>query len=541
MFTGKFVFLLSTIIFSIPHVLFSQQNQFEEILKKEASLALTSHPDSLLNLYEGLFQAYSYLDEEKSSHYRSKYMKLAEVRKDSLRMGLYYLNFILLDFQKGEFERPLENSVKATVFLKKYNVAEYYEAYNIQMISLIFLGKNQEAAEVGKSIIKDPGAKNFPIQLAKIYYHLGLAEKDDSAQSSYEYFTQALSILTIHHDPSLLLRLYQQLSEWHLEQDSLDSALYFASRAVELAQDSTVFNEQDFLLPAFHFQSLLRRTGKTQEAISVYETLQKKRYLHKSNTVSYAKTFERISYLEFLRNKQKFRFIILLSGFISVLIVLFVFIFFNSKLKEKQRQLTEAFSTNKLLLKEVNHRVKNNFQMILSLINVGSKDQNLSLPDFVDQTKANINSMAKVHDLFIQNSTEESIDAKLFFSEVIKSMEDGLGLKERNVRIEQDIQNGLLPTSKIVALGLIINELIVNSWKYAFVDSKTQGIIQISFKIDQGECLLKYKDDGIGYTLNKTMYNGIGISIINSLVLQLRGESLLSDQDGAVMEIRFKI
>jgi len=541
MLTNKLVFFLLTIFFLIPHILFSQQNQFEEILKKEASLARTTHSDSLFKLYEGLFQAYNYLDDEKSSHYLSKYIGLAKARQDSLHMGLYYLNLTLLDFQKGEFERTLENSVKASVFLKKYGITESYEAYNSQMITLIFLGKHQEAADVGKSIIMDPNTKNFPIQLAKIYYHLGLAEKDDSAQSSHEYFRQALSILTIHHDPSLLLRLYQQLSEWHLEQDSLDSALYFASRSVELAQDSTFFKEQDFLLPAFHLQSLLRRTGKTQEAISVYETLQKKRYLDKIKTLTNAKTFERISYLEFLRNKQKFRFIILLSGFLSLLIVLVVFIFFNSKLKEKQRQLTEALSTNKLLLKEVNHRVKNNFQMILSLINVGSKDQKLSLPEFVDQTKANINSMAKVHDLFIQNSTEESIDAKLFFSEVIKSMEDSLSLKEKNVRIEQDIQNGLLPTSKIVTLGLIINELLVNSWKYAFVDPKKQGVIQISFKIDQDECLLKYKDDGKGYTLENPLYKGIGISIINSLVLQLRGESLLSDQDGAAMEIRFKI
>lgn len=189
------------------------------------------------------------------------------------------------------------------------------------------------------------------------------------------------------------------------------------------------------------------------------------------------------------------------------------------QVKEKTKELQQAFEEKNLLLKELNHRVKNNMQTIISLIRLQTNEiKEESIKKIFETTYNRINAMSKLHELFDNKDKLSNINANIYLQNLIDELK--CGFESENIKINFDIQT-TIKIEDAVYCGLIVNELVTNSLKYAFQDNI--GTINIQFIQQSDSYILSVEDNGIGYDEQNTQAN-LGLTLIDTLATkQLKG------------------
>ena len=193
-----------------------------------------------------------------------------------------------------------------------------------------------------------------------------------------------------------------------------------------------------------------------------------------------------------------------------------------------------------MLLRELHHRVKNNLQIILSLINLqsnGIKDQQ-DLEIF-RESQSRVKSLAIIHEKLYQSADFASIN----FGEYIQSLVSYLlsYYSKTDIIVDIDVEKDIvLNMDTAVPCGLIINELVTNSIKFAFPGRKT-GKIYIHLNHDDGSLILIIGDNGIGLPEGTDFENSqkLGLQLVKTLTDQLEGTIQYNGENGAEFEIKF--
>jgi len=190
------------------------------------------------------------------------------------------------------------------------------------------------------------------------------------------------------------------------------------------------------------------------------------------------------------------------------------------QVKEKTKELQLAFEEKNLLLKELNHRVKNNMQTIISLIRLQTNEINDEEVKKIFATTHNrINAMSKLHELLYNQTDLYNINANIYLQSLIDELKSGF--ESDNIKIDFDIQT-TIKTQDAVYCGLIVNELVTNSLKYAFKENS--GNIEIKLVKQFDNYMLSVEDDGIGYDTTNTKIN-LGSTLVDILATkQLKGK-----------------
>jgi len=201
----------------------------------------------------------------------------------------------------------------------------------------------------------------------------------------------------------------------------------------------------------------------------------------------------------------------------------------NSKTKELKNTLNEK----SLLLKELNHRVKNNMQTIISLIRLQSNDyDDKKIQDMFLTIQNRISAMSSLHQLLYNQNNISYINAEDYFELIIQEIKSSY-LSDK-ISINTNIQTNL-KVEQAVYCGLIVNELVTNSFKYAFRNDT--GKIDISLTHKDNKYMLTILDNGIGYKANHTT-NSLGLLLINTLAKeQLKGNITTQSDKGVKVEI----
>jgi len=215
----------------------------------------------------------------------------------------------------------------------------------------------------------------------------------------------------------------------------------------------------------------------------------------------------------------------------------------QASLEEKETLLKEK----EVLLKEIHHRVKNNLQVISSLLYLNSKkikDKNARA--MFKDSQNRIKSIALVHERLYQSKDLGKIDFKEYVVKLTNDLFRSYGVNQFIIRLDININNVFINIDIAVHCGLIINELISNSLKYAFPDyeeEKKKGLIKIDFNRDkQEELMLVVSDNGVGMPegLNWESTESLGLRLVHILAEdQLGGNISVSQNDGTRIEIRF--
>lgn len=190
----------------------------------------------------------------------------------------------------------------------------------------------------------------------------------------------------------------------------------------------------------------------------------------------------------------------------------------------KTKELNTALEIKELLLKEVHHRVKNNLQIILSIIRL----QNDEINDEAVKKKFinlenRINAISKTYNMLLIKDDLEEIDMQEYIDSLLLDIQGTFHFTSQDITISTDI-DAMIPLRESVYIGLIINELVTNTYKYAF--DNNEGTIAISLKQTKKEYLLVIEDNGKGYSIEKN-HQTLGLKLISILVY---------DQLGGVME-----
>lgn len=194
--------------------------------------------------------------------------------------------------------------------------------------------------------------------------------------------------------------------------------------------------------------------------------------------------------------------------------------------KNGQDLLQKSLAERELLLSEVHHRVKNNLAIISALINLQiDKLQEESSKQIFKETKNRIFSMSLIHNLLYQNHNFAKVNFAEYIDQFCKSVSDSY-YSDQSIELKQEVETIEMDIKTAIPLALILNELLTNSYKHAFV-GRPEGLIHIELKrTDNNRFRFRVSDNGIGMDPDfmKEENNSMGMEIVRSLIEQLDAE-----------------
>jgi len=206
---------------------------------------------------------------------------------------------------------------------------------------------------------------------------------------------------------------------------------------------------------------------------------------------------------------------------------------------KKTKELNHALDVKELLIKEVHHRVKNNLQIILSMIRLQNNeigDERVS-EKFID-LENRINAISKTYNMLLINDDLEEIDMQEYINSLLVDIQETVNRQDQQISIKTDI-DAMIPLRESVYIGLIVNELVTNAYKYAFDDNK--GTVSISLHHNENDYILTVEDDGKGFIIEKNNKT-LGLKLIHTLVYdQLGGDMEIFTNAYTRYTIRFTI
>ena len=212
------------------------------------------------------------------------------------------------------------------------------------------------------------------------------------------------------------------------------------------------------------------------------------------------------------------------------------------KVRDREKRLKQALDERETLLREINHRVKNNLNVVVSLLNL-QEDQVSSVEDAreaLQKTRNRIYSMALTHEKLYQSENFAEVKMKPYIEDLVANIRN-FREDHRPIRIETRIEEISLPIRCAIPCGIIINELLTNAFTHAF-PQETQGWILVRLCNDSDSRYnLSVEDSGVGLPENFSLksLDSLGMILVRTLADQLQGELIISSETGARFEVRF--
>jgi len=220
----------------------------------------------------------------------------------------------------------------------------------------------------------------------------------------------------------------------------------------------------------------------------------------------------------------------------------------RNEINEQNEQLQSALSKQKKLtvekewlMKEIHHRVKNNLQIVISLLNVQSDYlDNPSAINAIQESRERMQAIALIHQKLYQTDFGNSIDMKSYIGEMISYLQSFID--SGKIKFDLAIDDLNLDVSQAVPLGLILNEAITNALKYAFPNNSSGDISIQLHQTNYEDIYLKITDSGTGFpeNFNFTENKSLGIQLMKLFAEQLDGELTFENNNGAQILLRFK-
>ncbi len=210
--------------------------------------------------------------------------------------------------------------------------------------------------------------------------------------------------------------------------------------------------------------------------------------------------------------------------------------------QKAEEQIKRSLEEKIWLLKEIHHRVKNNLQIVSSLLQLQSRFiEDEVVLDIFRESQNRVKSMALVHERLYRSDDLESIDFSDYTRTLINQLRRTYSATSKNVAIEMNIEDINLNVETGIPCGLMITEMASNSFKYAFPDDR-KGTIFITLASTNGGYMLRVADDGVGLPddFDFASTDSLGMQLVNTLVDQLDGTIDIDSSDGTKFTVEFQ-
>lgn len=213
--------------------------------------------------------------------------------------------------------------------------------------------------------------------------------------------------------------------------------------------------------------------------------------------------------------------------------------------KQAQQKIEASLKEKEVLLREVHHRVKNNMQVVSSILNLQSSyvsdEYALAL---LKESQNRIKTMAIIHESLYQNKSFSSVNFSDYVRTLISNIIHSYSSSKEKIKVEMNIADVILPLDSSIPAGLILNELVTNAIKHAFPGTR-HGVITVDLKCEENLVFLELKDNGVGFKENVSFQNShsLGLQLVNTLIEQIDGKyEFKSEKEiGTEIKVIFKM
>lgn len=200
----------------------------------------------------------------------------------------------------------------------------------------------------------------------------------------------------------------------------------------------------------------------------------------------------------------------------------------------------KAASEREVLLREIYHRVKNNLQIVQSLLRLGSRGLQDHQREPFEAAVRRIGAMARVHTLLYNSPDLASIDFKDYLKELLEDLATGYGAEERSIEHVLDAKSFRVPLDTAVPLAFIAVEILTNSFRHAFPNGRS-GTITVKAARGDSVGTLRIEDDGVGVSADPKAKRHLGLTIVGKLVQQIGGSIVEPEPGSSVYTITFPL
>ncbi len=210
--------------------------------------------------------------------------------------------------------------------------------------------------------------------------------------------------------------------------------------------------------------------------------------------------------------------------------------------KKNEQFVEKSLQEKTTLLSEIHHRVKNNLAIVSGLLQLQKKDiGDVEVSSLLDESINRITSIAMVHELMYKSPDLSSVSIQKYLEMLIPAITSSMEDHSKDISFNIDIADYKLNINEAIPLGLLLNELITNSFKYAF-EGRDSGTIDINLIIEQGYVNVVYQDNGVGFNSSADFEKpvNLGLTLIHAQLTQLEAIYTAKTQEGFRLEFNFK-
>ncbi len=236
--------------------------------------------------------------------------------------------------------------------------------------------------------------------------------------------------------------------------------------------------------------------------------------------------------IELEKAEQKSKYFIVIIILISIFLIISIYLLY--RLREKTKKLNKRSREKEILLGEVHHRVKNNFQLIIAFIRLQQRyADKLSIQEFINQLEIKMNSMSMVHEMLYKDLDLEKIELGSYLNELGNYIIEAI--ESSTIDIEYEVKGTAisLTLDQAVPLGLVVNEIITNSIKHVTNESLTITV-EISDFIDCFQVKIYDNGQGLPLDFNPTSSHSFGVKVITLLMNQMSAKVEWSSSNGTI-------
>jgi len=216
----------------------------------------------------------------------------------------------------------------------------------------------------------------------------------------------------------------------------------------------------------------------------------------------------------------------------------------ETALQESEARLQAALREKEILLKEIHHRVKNNLQVVSSLLSLQHHTiKDATLRELFHESERRVRSMALIHETLYQAPDVSRFDLAHYLRTLGVELFRAYGVDPAHITLTNHIEEVVLPLETALPCGLILNELLSNALKHAFPDGRPGDIrIELQASPDQ-QVVLRVADTGIGLPsgLDVHQTDSLGLQLVCALTEQLQGTLTVAQQNGTVFTLLFSL
>ena len=210
----------------------------------------------------------------------------------------------------------------------------------------------------------------------------------------------------------------------------------------------------------------------------------------------------------------------------------------TQKLETLTRELQQSLEDKNVLLREVHHRVKNNLQVVASMVRLSSNHvHDVQARGVFAEIARRIRAIGLVHQTIYEQEAASAVLVKSYLERLAALEGDVYGINERGIRIRTEGE-GELDLNTAISMGLIVSEALANAIKHAFPGGR-EGLITVSAEVSDQQWKVSIADNGVGF--NNEIDAGTGINLIRALAGQMRGKVRFASDNGTRVEMTFPI